>query len=474
MGQPLSDTESLLWSLGRDPNLATTMGLVAILDAKPDPERLRNGVAATVAAVERLRQRVVSPAVGGPGLGFGKPSWVTDTQFELDHHFRVTRIGSGRTATDAELRRVAAQFINDPFDLARPLWQFQLVTGLAKGRAALLGKVHHSISDGIGLLRLAATLLDFEEGAAPPDTVDLEEIFNTDASGGADTANTGPAGDEDDKSTPERLFGWLQSAAQGLPDPKKLVEAGAEAVTSARTVGDQLPKTGGSPLWATRSRNRRLEFHAAPVQSMRDRAEALGVTINDLFVASCAQAAVNFHHELGVELPSITATVVVSTQTSSPEDDVGGAGDNAFIPVAITLPGSSATAEERLEIVRAEVWKRRSELREKGEALNVISAIGGLVPSSIAASLAVDQAAKVDFATSNIPGPPMPTWLAGQSVERLYPVGPVAGTAFNVTLMTYDNEALFGIHLDPAAVTDGNLLKLSLGRGLSDFGVARR
>lgn len=465
MPQPLSDTESLLWSLGRDPNLATTMGLVAILESKPDPQRLRSSVAATVAAVERLQQRVVNPAVAIPGGGLGKPMWVTDRHFELDYHFRVFRLGTSRTATDADLRRAAAQFINDPFDLTRPLWQFQLVTGLAKGRAALLGKVHHSISDGIGLLRLATTLLEFEPDADPPQPVDLDELLAVDGS---------IIDDEQAKSTPERLFGWLQSAAQGLPDPKKLVEVGAEAVASARTVSGQLPKTDGSKLWATRSRNRRLEFHAVPVASLRSRAEELGVTINDLYVAACAQAAVHYHDECGADLPSITATVVVSTQPSSPDDEVGGAGDNAFIPVAITLPGAEASAKERLEIVRSEVWERRNQLKERGDGLNVISAIGGLVPSSIAASLAVEQAAKVDFATSNIPGPPMPTWLATKRVERLYPVGPVAGTAFNVTMMTYDREALFGIHLDPAAVTDGNLLKLCLGRGLADFGVKRR
>jgi len=480
MGLPLSDTEALLWSLGRDPNLASTMGLVAMIDGKPDVERLRNTVAKTVIGVERFQQRIVGPTAPLAG-GFGRPEWVFDDQFELDHHFRVVRLGTAKTTTDAELRRAAAQFINDPFDLARPLWQFQLVVGLAKGRAALLGKVHHSISDGVGLLRLAANLLEFEAGAPAPEAPDLTALVPPiDAQLEPD--------DEEPRSGPERLLGWLQSAAQVLPDPKRLVEAGAEAVSSAKTIGEQLPKAEASALWATRSRNRRLEFQAIPLASLRHRAEALGVTINDLFVAACAQAAVHYHRELGAELPRLTATVVVNTQTvadepASEQDQAGHDGSsaggdrlesNTFLPVAIELPGQDATAADRLEIVRSEVWNRRNELREKAESLQVISAIGGLVPSSIAAALAVQQAAKVDFATSNIPGPPMPAWLAGRAVERIYPVGPVAGTAFNVTLMTYDQEALFGIHLDPAAVTESNLLKLSLGRGFGDFGVARR
>jgi len=36
------------------------------------------------------------------------------------------------------------------FDRARPLWQFTLVEQLIGGRAALIMKVHHSLTDGIG------------------------------------------------------------------------------------------------------------------------------------------------------------------------------------------------------------------------------------------------------------------------------------------------------------------------------------
>ena len=173
MGQRLSDTEALLWSLGKDPNLASTMGLIALLDGTPEPGRVRRTVAATVASVDRLQQRIVDPSseaavdlgetITAPPGG-SKPHWALDHDFELDHHLRFTRlVGSGRgPASEADLRAAATRLINDPFDLGRPLWQFHLVTGLARGRSALIGKVHHSISDGIGLLRLAANLLEFE------------------------------------------------------------------------------------------------------------------------------------------------------------------------------------------------------------------------------------------------------------------------------------------------------------------------
>ena len=256
--------------------------------------------------------------------------------------------------------------------------------------------------------------------------------------------------------------------------PIRILETGAELLASAKAVSDQLPRSEASTLWATRSRNRRLEFCVVPLDSVRSVAAERDVTINDLFVAACGQAAVHYHGEHGVELDHLTATVVVSTGAASAEDPLGAEGDNAFIPVPIELPGSRVGPDERLAAVRDEVRERRRTIGGRPELLGTLGAIGGLVPPSVAATLALDQAARVDFATSNLPGPPMPTWLAGRPVKRIHPVGPVAGTAFNVTFMSYHDEAVMGLHVDPAAVTDPSLLARCLGRGFGDFGVRRR
>lgn len=480
MGHQLSETELLLWNLGRDPNLASTMGLVAVLDGRPDPERLRVTMANTVATVDRLRQRVVAPTARLPGLGrpelatgLGRPEWSTDPWFDLDHHLRVVGLtgpsgrGPGRLA---DLRRLAVQLINDPFDETRPLWQFHLVTGLGGGHSALIGKVHHSISDGIGLLRLAGSLLEFEADTPPPEPIDLAAVLAGEVAAGPPEA---PSDGGDPSSGPGRLRQLLGQAAR-LPGPVKVLETGAELLASAKAVTDQLPRSKASPLWATRSRNRRLEFCTVSLGSIRTVATDRQVTINDLFVAACAQAAVHYHRELGADLERLTATVVVSTEPSSPDDPLGSGGDNAFIPVPIELPGTAAGPEDRLEAAHRGVRERRDALARRPDVLSALGAIGGLVPSSVAAALTLDQAARVDFATSNLPGPPVPTWLAGRPVRRIHPVGPVAGTAFNVTFMSYDDQAVMGLHIDPAAVTEPALLARCLSRGFGDFGVRRR
>ena len=54
----------------------------------------------------------------------------------------------------------------------------------------------------------------------------------------------------------------------------------------------------------------------------------------------------------------------------------------------------------------------------------------------------------------------------------MFPVGPVTGTAFNITMLSYNNICQFGIHLDPAAVTDRELLVKSIGLSFRELGVA--
>ena len=48
------------------------------------------------------------------------------------------------------------------FDHARPLWEMVVLEGLEDGRAALVQKIHHSLSDGVGMMKLSMAFLDIE------------------------------------------------------------------------------------------------------------------------------------------------------------------------------------------------------------------------------------------------------------------------------------------------------------------------
>jgi len=51
----------------------------------------------------------------------------------------------------------------------------------------------------------------------------------------------------------------------------------------------------------------------------------------------------------------------------------------------------------------------------------------------------------------------------------MYPIGPLAGTAFNLTAMSYDGGIDFGLFLDPRSVTEPEALRHHLEQAYADL-----
>jgi diacylglycerol O-acyltransferase / wax synthase len=69
------------------------------------------------------------------------------------------------------------------------------------------------------------------------------------------------------------------------------------------------------------------------------------------------------------------------------------------------------------------------------------------------------QAATIDYTASNLRAAPFPLYIAGARIEATYAIGPLAGTAANVTMMSYDGRVDVGVHVDAGAVSDPALLR---------------
>ena len=157
----MSEFEALMWELERDPQLSSAVANLTVFDRPVDRKKFRARMELAVVAVPRLRQKVVpSPARLAP------PEWRDDPSFDLDHHLRWVDLG-GSADTD-DLLHLVATLSRQPFDRTRPLWEFVVVEGLADGRGAMVQRLHHTITDGEGGIRLSVQFLDFERDPAPP------------------------------------------------------------------------------------------------------------------------------------------------------------------------------------------------------------------------------------------------------------------------------------------------------------------
>ena len=150
----MSAWEALMWRAEADPRTRSTGVLLEILDREPDWDRLVAAHDRISQQIPRLRERAVEPL-----LPLFPPAWSPDPHFDLGYHLQRVRLPEPGTLR--QLLDLAQGILARPVDKARPPWEAVLVEGLEDGRAGYLLKLHHSLSDGLGLVQLLST-------AAPP------------------------------------------------------------------------------------------------------------------------------------------------------------------------------------------------------------------------------------------------------------------------------------------------------------------
>jgi diacylglycerol O-acyltransferase len=438
----MSDAEGLMWRLEKDPYLSSTFATVTILDRPPDVDGLRRRLERAIVAVPRLGQKVRSAPVN-----LAPPTWVDDPDFDIDHHVR--RIACPKPGTLREVFDLAALVMADPLDRARPLWQFVVIEGLRGGRAALVQKMHHSITDGERGVELAMQYLDLERDAPEPPYQDRDDVPHDEGDPTADLIR-------DVLVSGLRIpLGVVHQVRELLAAPAAIPDATSAAARTLRGVIAQLTETDGarSPLWTQRSLQRRIDGTRAPFRETKDAARKLGGTLNTAFLTAATDAASCYHRELGEPVESLRASMAISTRTET-------SGANAFSLARMLVPTGEMPIDERFRAIQEAADAAREATRSAG--LDAIATVASTLPTAVIARLARQQAQTVDFATSNVKGSPIPVYICGAKLGEVYPIGPLMGVAFNLTLMSYVGSLDMALNIDTAAVQEPDLLRVCL------------
>jgi len=439
----MSDVEALMWNIEKDPHLDPTFGSITFLDRPPDVERLRHRLSRATDAVPRLRQRVVPTP--GP---LGPPEWQDDADFDIEFHVR--HLALPPPGTDRQLYDFATMLLRDPFERTRPLWEFVIVEGLEGGRAALVQKMHHTITDGEGGVRMSAQFLDLRRDAPDPDPARRPE---------EESAPAGLLGASSDAvvSSWRRTAGAAQRAGTGfvmaVVHPSRIVAFPGDVIETTRSTLRQLAIASHpeSPLWTERSLRRRVETLDIPFDDAHRAAKRLGGSLNDLFVTAVAGGAAAYHRRQGFDADRLRIAMPVSTRTHR------SGGGNAFVPTRVVVPAGIVDPAERF----AAVHDALNTVKDQ-RALGIVEGLAGvanLLPASVSTRFVRDQAGAIDFAASNVRAAPFELFMSGARIEATYPLGPLSATAFNITMMSYCGMLNLGLHIDTGAVDDSRLLR---------------
>ncbi len=444
----MRNTDAFAWAMEVDARLRSTVVTVIVLERSPDWATLVDRFDRLSRLMPMFRQTVVPTAPPAP------PRWVFAPDFDLRYHLRrATATAPGTLDTVLEMARRAEM---DEFDQARPLWEVTLVEGLADGSAALVCKLHHSLMDGIGGVQVAMLLFDTEEtprdlGPMPPEP-QPEQPGALDGVGHSLRYDAGLVG---------RLAWGAAKAAPstvvtGVLRPRttarSAVETAASVYRTVRPINDT-----ASPLMQRRSLVRELAVHEVPTRTLKEAAHRAGGRLNDAFLAGVTGGLRRYHGHHGVAVGDLRVTMPISIR--GVDDPTGG---NRITLMRLALPVGVEDPADRIRQIHARAEAARTE-----RSLPYTQAIAGglnLLPRWYIGAIL----RHVDFLASDVPGIPVPVYLAGARMRMQYAFGPTIGAGVNVTLMTYVDTCALGITVDTGAIPDLDVFRECLVAGFDE------
>lgn len=435
----LAETDAFTLLLEHDPLLRSTIVAVALFDRTPDWERLTSAIHRATRLEPNFRRRLV------PGSNPLMPSrWVDDPSFDLSWHVRRVGVPSpGGLDEVLEFARVAGMTAFDP---EHPRWEFTLMEGMADGSAALVMKVHHALTDGIGGVQIAQHVVDLDrEGIERP---------------GVERPAPGPSGDAFERTRDAASFragravevafgtlGLIPGAVVAMVrHPLRGSAAAARAAGSVFRFVRPVTRTI-SPVMTQRQLGWRYQPLQVPLAPLKAAGALASGTLNDAFLAGVAGGIARYHHRHGTDASSLRITMPVSTRRV---DDA--AGGNRITLVRFEIPSDADNPAARMlaihQITRA--WRDEPAV---DWSEGIASALN-LLPTGVAAGMFKH----VDVVASNVPGFDLPVYVAGARLQRFIPFGPTLGAAANLTLMSYLDQCDIGLTTDVGAVEDPEVL----------------
>ena len=404
-------------------------------------------------------------------LDLGHPLWVQADCVDIGFHIRQANSAKKGAApmTLADAHKLVAQLHGELIDRNFPLWEFYVFDRIklpASMGGEIVGgffsKIHHAALDGKGGVMLANALLDL--GPVPRDVpgpdLDKKRIRESDLKIGKMIG-----------SVFSSSLGQLMKAAKSLPSAAATFGstlAKQSTSSSASGIKAKMPikLAPATPFNAGISTKRVFASATVPLAECKAMGKAVGGSLNDIVLWICATALRSYlikHHSLPKK--SLVAAMPVSLREAGATDatNLG----NQVSMTLVELGTHLAHPLKRMNAIMASTAKVKTSMQSLkgllptdypsllapwlvgGAAKMALNAYGKLGGGGLASKLPT----VANLVISNVPGAPVPLFLAGAKMLGFHPTSIIMhGLGLNITVQTYDGKVDFGIIADKQAL----------------------
>ena len=446
-------------------NLMMIVG-VMMFDGAPDVARIKRTLEARLTRYNRFRQRVVQDPSGA--------YWVEDEHFDIGNHVHVVNLASaanGEAASKAALEAHVASLTTQSLDFNKPLWHMTVVEryeGDGVAGHALIIRIHHCIADGIALIGVMYSLFD-EDAAAAEEGVEPEGLRRAREKREAKKASAG------ERDFMESLFAPISDTASKalavsgdvasrymdmMSNPEKFADYAkiAAAVTAEIAELAMMPNDSPTRLKGKPTAVKRVAWSAPlPLTDIKAVCKVLGVSVNDILLASVAGALRAYLAEQGDATDGIEVRgfVPVNLRPRGAEHKLG----NHFGLVALVLPVGIENPFVRLY----EVKRRMDDLKSSYQAALSLGILGtvGYLPRGVQKQVLDTFSNKGSAVMTNVPGPQTALYMGGARLaQQMFWVPQSGDIGIGVSILSYNGQVQFGLVTDrkfvpePQAIVD--------------------
>ncbi|KUI11328.1 diacylglycerol O-acyltransferase [Mycobacterium sp. GA-1285] len=438
------------------PNLHTHTLKVAIVDAAEfDGEftfdLFRRTIARRLHLLDPLRYRLVDIP-----WKLHHPMWLEDCPVDLDYHLRRVHVPSpgGRRELDEVIGRIAST----PLDRSRPLWEFHFADGMADDRFAIIGKVHHTLADGVASANLLARLMDLADGTQH----EREDYAVCDAPGRSELMKFAI---RDHATNFAALPTLARDAVRGFAKLRRRAKERADQPDLAKMF-----HTPPTFLNHVVSPGRTFATASLSLAEVKETAKQLKVTFNDIVLATAAGGLreLLLRYDGRADRP-LMASVPVSTDMSP--DRITG---NEIGGLSVSLPVHIDDPLERVRLTSLATTLAKENYELLGPKLQ--GQLMEYLPPPLTPALLrwQSQRAKhnplMNVAVSSVPGPRRRGHVGGAPVSEIYSIGVLsAGSAFNMTVWSYVDQVDISILSDDRTFDDIHEATDAMVHGLDEI-----